>query len=96
MIRVTVELVKSGNGEVVHLGTAIICNDATGTKTSGNYLACLSKWGSPNAKWKAGEVQSFPRLDFGAWDLLFLSLKSALGVRRIKRLLKRMERDNGN
>ncbi|NQT91448.1 MAG: hypothetical protein HQ559_01710 [Lentisphaerae bacterium] len=92
MIRVTVELVSAVTGEVSHLGTAKIYNDGTGTKTRGNYGVRLSKWGRPNALWKSGELRSFPRLAAGAWDLLFLALKSALTERRIKRVLKMMEK----
>ena len=81
MIRVTVELVSAITGKVTHLGTAIIANDGTGTRASGNYWATFSRRGQPAKTWRAGEVKDFPRQRLLAWDLLFRALRSAVGVR---------------
>ncbi len=37
--------------------------------------------------WKMGRISGFDKVHFGAWDLLFLSLASAIGEVRGKRLL---------
>lgn len=78
MIRVTVELVPYGIGKPKHLGTAIIYNDGSGTKQSGNYKFKLSRRGQPETFIKSGEVKNFPRLRKNAWHLLHLVLKEVL------------------
>ena len=81
MIRVTVELIPHGVGKPRHLGTAYIVNDGSGDVVIGNYKATLSKWGRPKAVWKGVEVKGFNRKKRGAWDLLYLTLKAAVGKR---------------
>jgi hypothetical protein len=79
MIRVTIELLPLGlEKNKRHLGTAEIWNDVTGDNQTGNYKFKLSKWGDVKATWKSGEIKGFPRQARGAWDLLYLCLKSAL------------------
>jgi hypothetical protein len=79
MIRITVELLPFGlEQNKQHLGTAEIWNDASGSRTTGNYKFCLSKRGNPRAVWKSGSVSGFRRLQLGVWDLLYLCLRSAL------------------
>ena len=84
-IRVTIELVPFGIGKPRHLGTALIANDGSGDVDVGNYVATLSKWGRPNAVWKTAEVKGFRRRKRGAWDLLYLVLKEAVGKRNDKK-----------
>lgn len=61
-----------------HLGTAIIINDGTGDKDTGNYSYTLSKFGRPKQAWKRGIIKGFERLRRGPWDLLLLCLTDAL------------------
>jgi hypothetical protein len=82
MIRITIELLPLGREEHKrHLGTAEIWNDASGDGNTGNYKFRLSKWGGKNELWKSGEIKGFPRQSRGAWDLLYLCLKSVLEKR---------------
>lgn len=81
MIRVTVELIPLGFLRPVHLGTADIINDGSGTRGSGNYTVRLSRRGQPTSIWKTGTVHGFPRLRMGAWDLLFRALREIVGGR---------------
>lgn len=81
MIRVTVELIPATGGPPRHLGTAYISNDGTGNKQAGNYRAMFSKARQPKTPWRKGSVEGFPRLRRGAWDLLYLALRSAVGDR---------------
>lgn len=82
MIRVTIELLPHGfETNKKHLGTIDIANDATGTLTSGNYKAKLSKRGNPKSIWKTAEIKNFPRKQKGAYDLLYLVLKNSVGER---------------
>ena len=82
MIRVTVELLPFGDEtKAEHLGTAIIANDLTGDVETGNYWATFSKWGRPNQVWKRGQVVNFERQTRGPWDLLYLALRDAVGMR---------------
>jgi len=87
MIRVTVELLPLG-GELCkkHLGTAIIANNLTGTRESGNYNVKLSKIGRPGQTWKKATIEGFPRLStkYGAWDLLLWALIAVVGNRVAK------------
>ena len=82
MIRVTVELLPFGNeSKAKLLGVALITNDCTGTKASGNYVTLLSKKGKTISKrlnsniWKKGTVTGFPRLRNGHWSLLYTALR---------------------
>lgn len=75
MIRITVELIPRGDvANKQHLGTADIINDGTGTRR-----------GQPTSTWKTGHLTGFPRLKFGAWDLLFMALAATIGKRMLKR-----------
>jgi hypothetical protein len=82
MIRVTIELLPLGiEEEKRHIGTMIIFNDGTGSRTRGSYKYRISKQGHPLSIWKEGEVDDFARTKLGPWDLLFLVLKHAVGKR---------------
>jgi len=84
MIKITVELLPYGS-EIgkKNLGIAEISNDATGTKTIGNYNIKLFKWGNSKVVWKKGRVEGFRRLTRGPWDLMYLALKNIVGDRNI-------------
>lgn len=80
MIRVTVELLKHGDPtQIETLGTAFITNNGTGSPTLGNYKVILTDKAGNN--WRRGYVKDFPRKRLLAWDLLFQSLRNALGDR---------------
>lgn len=83
MIRVTVELISAISPSRNRiLGQAVIANDQTGTSDSGNYGAKFSKWAPKlNEVWKTARVCRFNRRTRGAWDLLYLALKDAVGSR---------------
>lgn len=81
MIRVMVELIRAGDGEVMHIGTAIIANDETGDMNFGNYSATFSQLGKPDRVWKFGNVKGFPREEREVWDLLYLALRTTVGSR---------------
>lgn len=83
MIRVTVELVSAIDPSRSRLlGVAEIANDGTGDAGTGAYDARFSKWAPKQAEtWKRGHVEGFDRQARGAWDLLFLALRSAVGRR---------------
>ncbi len=77
MIVVTIEMVPGGDNSKAHvLHVGAITNDATATRTRGNYDFTLSKRGGP-ATYKKGRVEGFARLKEGAWKLLYLVLKEA-------------------
>lgn len=86
MIRITVELVSARDLSTRVLGVATICNDlkesvATGGKR-GAYDATFSKWAPKQGEvWKRARVVGFDRAKRGAWDLLFLALRDAVGYR---------------
>jgi hypothetical protein len=87
MIRITMELVSAISPDRNRvLGIAEIANDgkeSVATKGMyGSYTAKFSKW-SPKLTetWKSGKVENFNRIKRGAWDLLYLALKSAVGER---------------
>lgn len=68
MIKITVELFPYGsetNKSV--LGTAKIWNDATGTKTKGNY--CFQLFGKSRLL-REGEIKGFSRLSKNVWYLI--------------------------
>lgn len=82
MIRVTVELVSAIDPSRDRLlGVATIANVGGGA-SSADYEATFSKWAPKHEQtWKKGSVSRFPRLTRGAWDLLYLALRSAVGDR---------------
>ena len=82
MIKVTVELFPFGlENNKRHLGTIFIWNDASGTKTNGNYKFKILKAGEQDSIWKTGEVKDFPRKRLLIWDLLFRCLKEIVATR---------------
>jgi len=80
MLRVTVEIWPFGSKAAKRtLGVAEIANDATGSKTKGNYNYRLYDAGGK--LWKSGRVEDFPRQCLLAFDLLYRALKDAIGER---------------
>ena len=74
MIKITIELHRWGNpNDKKTLATATISNDATGTRSRGNYTYKLAK-ASGNI-WKSGKIEDFPRKSRSVWRLLYLVLK---------------------
>lgn len=81
MIVVKVELWPFGSESRKRiLGEAHIINDATGSKTKGNYKFKLFKK-NKHGIWKTGEIKNFPRLRRNGYDLLYLCLKQIVGDR---------------
>lgn len=81
MIRVTVELISAihpSRNQI--LGVAEISNDASGSRSRGNYRFALSRRGGKGI-FRRGEVTNFPRNQRLGWDLLYLVLKAAVGGR---------------
>lgn len=83
VIRVTVELVSAVDPSRSRLlGVATICNDGTGTVDRCDYDASFSKWApKQDEAWKRSRVTGFTRQTRGAWDLLYLALRNAVGSR---------------
>lgn len=87
MIRVTVELVSAVDAARSRvLGIATISNDVVESVAThgalGSYRATFSKWAPKTSEtWKKGRVEGFNRRTRGAWDLLFLALRDAVGSR---------------
>lgn len=90
MIKVTIELIPAWGDESnsQHLGTAWIVNDGVGGLDLGNYDFALSKWGEPEATWRKGRIEGFPRQRLGPWDLLFRILRVAVGSRNKEKSLE--------
>jgi hypothetical protein len=86
MVKVTIELCPYGSEENKEvLGTIYISNDGTGTRENGNYNVKID---NEHIKRKTGievehlyRVESFPRLNLGAYDLLYRALKAVVGDR---------------
>lgn len=82
MIRITVELVKWGDERLKRpLGVAEIWNDASGTRTRGNYKFRIWQAGTQKRLWKEGALKNFPRERLNTWDLMFRMLGAAVGAR---------------
>lgn len=86
MLRVTVELIGASTGTRKVLGICHIANDGKATTLfspdRGDYDATFSKWApKQNEVWRRGRVTGFDRVRRGAWDLLYLALRSAVGDR---------------
>ena len=87
MIRVTVELISAIDEKRSRLlGVATIGNDLRESVASngamGSYDYRLSKWYPKNNQtWKVGQVSGFNRKTRGAWDLLYMVLRDAVGNR---------------
>lgn len=80
MLRVTVELVPSHGGQPKPVGVAWITNDESGTPELGNYDVVLLRDG-PRRHQLTGRVEVFPRLQLGAWDLVYQALAATVGAR---------------
>ena len=86
MVKVTIELCPYGSEENKEvLGTIYISNDGTGTRQNGNYNVKID---NEHIKRKTGievehlyRVENFPRLNLGAYDLLYRALKAVVGDR---------------
>lgn len=95
MIKIEISLLPHGDEKrALHLGTAIIANDASGDKSIGNYKFSLSKFGRPQAIWKQGCLRGFKRKVFGPWDLLFACLFMALGE-RVVNVIEDLRKEHG-
>ncbi len=83
MIIIKVEVWRHGSPlNVKNIAEMKIWNDGTGTKTSGNYKATISK-SNNKGQWKEGEAKGFPRLRLGIWDLTYRILHEILGQRNL-------------
>lgn len=90
MLVVRVELWRWGLEQCrTTLATGLIYNDGTGDREHGNYRALFSNDRGPHEDnpydlWRGigvkldGEVNDFPRLERGAWDLSYLALDNAI------------------
>ena len=76
MIKVTLELIPFGLGKVKSYWIADIWNDASGSKSLGNYEFKIYEKNSTFKIWKQGEVKNFQRLRWSVWYLLYLCLKT--------------------
>lgn len=74
MIEVTIDLVSALSGKRSTIGTVVIVNDGSGTRTTGHYNIRLLKRGSHTQNWRTGRVTDFPRQARGPYDLLHLAL----------------------
>ncbi len=75
MLVIKIELWPRGYEEnKVELHRAKLWNDATGTKSIGNYKAEF--YGKDGRLYKKSELKGFKRLTTGAWKLLYLMLKN--------------------
>lgn len=76
MLKITIELIPWGiESQAKTIGQMKIWNDATGTKSRGNYKFRIFRKNSTSAVWKYGEIKDFKRQIDGAWKLLFLCLR---------------------
>lgn len=76
MLKVTIELVPHGvESKKETLCVMHIVNDGTGTPTSGNYWARLSRCGNVLRTYRRVEVKGFKRIKLSAWRLLYEVLK---------------------
>lgn len=80
MIYIKIELWPFGDkNKAKHLGEMLIANDATGSRTKGNYKAVLLN--SRKKGFRTGTVEDFPRKRLNVFDLMYRALKSAVGDR---------------
>lgn len=80
MIHIKAELWPFGDKtKAKDLGEMFIANDATGTKTTGNYKAVI--FNGKKRKFRTAEVKGFPRLRLNVYDLMYRALKIAVGDR---------------
>lgn len=89
MIVVRIELWPLGSEERKReIGTAVIVNDGTGDRKTGNYHFQLLKspeFATHPGTWKKGCVEGFPRLRLGPWDLLYRALRASVEYRNKER-----------
>ncbi len=88
MIYVRIEMHPRGDKSRARLlGEMHIANDGTGTETTGNYMAILTRALSKSSEgnrvraWKQARVAGFPRKRLGPYDLLYRVLKATVGTR---------------
>jgi hypothetical protein len=83
MIKITIELWPLGfEKDKEILGVMEIWNNASGTRTRGNYGFKILEKGRTSV-WKSGDVLRFPRKRLGSWDLLYRCLKQVLYERNM-------------
>jgi len=76
VLKVKIELHPFGMQSIKSFWLADILNDATGSKSIGNYLFRIYKKNSLSKVWKGGEIKNFQRLNWSVWYLLYLCLKT--------------------
>lgn len=76
MLVVKVELHSAVTGEVTTIGRMTISNDATGSKTRGNYITRVFRRDS-DVIMRTGEVKNFPRKSYNLWRLVSRCLRTA-------------------
>lgn len=85
MIVVRIEMWPHGDERLKReIGAAMITNQGTGTRDAGNYTVRLMKsaeYARSPGVWKRGEVEGFPRLRLGPWDLLYRALHATVASR---------------
>jgi hypothetical protein len=88
MIVVRVEMWPKGDkARAVEFARAYIINQATTTQASGGALGDYRMelhggvYSKPLRAWKCVKVVGFNRRARGAWDLLYLALRNAIGAR---------------
>jgi hypothetical protein len=76
MIKITVELISAiSSSRNKLLGTAIICNDGSGTETKGNYTALFR--GALGGNGKSGVIKDYPRKAVSIWNLIRRACEAA-------------------
>lgn len=76
MIRIDITMYPHGNSSRARaIGSMIITNNGTGTKSKGNYSYTMST--EKTKKYKTGEVKNFPRLKNNVWTLILRVLWNA-------------------
>lgn len=79
MIKVTIELLPLGFKPAKDTWIAEIWNDATGTKSLGNYQFKIFEKNSEKSIWRGGSIKNFQRLRWSVWYLLYLCLDEIYG-----------------
>ena len=73
MLRIVIDLIPLGFGEPLEIGNMEVWNDATGSKTIGNYGFRIFKKNS-NVVIKSGHVSRYKRKAWSVWYLIYLCL----------------------
>lgn len=78
MIKITVEIYPPliTGKSLERIASAIIVNDGTGTKLSGNYVYSL--WLKRKSVWRQNSIKGFKRKQRNIWWLLVAILKKEL------------------